>query len=75
IRLALDRNMAGMLWISDREPGVRELLAKPFCMEDLEAAIEWLRETPRSFAPPSAGLAAIAQRSRPRRPRGRLPAP
>lgn len=55
-------------------PGVT-VMAKPFCMEDLEAAIEWLRETPRSLAPPSAPLAAIAQRRRPRRPRGRLPAP
>jgi hypothetical protein len=58
-------------------PGVA-VMAKPFCMEDLEAAIEWLRDTPRSLQPSSAPLAAIVQRPaivqrRRRRPRGRLP--
>ncbi|HUF07222.1 MAG TPA: hypothetical protein VMP86_07535 [Candidatus Binatia bacterium] len=50
-------------------PGV-VVLAKPFCIEDLEVAIEWLREGPRAGAPASAPLAAIVQRRRPRRPRG-----
>jgi len=148
IRLALICRMAGLLWVSDREPGVRELfgellpeaevldpdelearlalgqapdglvidgtqllelpahargsllalprvlictgrllaslpmnlvsgpgvtvMAKPFCMEDLEVAIEWLRGTPRSLPPASAPLAAIVQRRR-RRPRGTVP--
>lgn len=53
-------------------PGVA-ILAKPFCVEDLEAAIEWLRGAPRAVAPGSAPLAAVVQRRRLRRPRGNLP--
>lgn len=49
------------------------ILAKPFCAEDLEAAIDWLRGTPSTIAPPLAATAAIVQRRRPRRPGRRLP--
>lgn len=53
-------------------PGVA-VLAKPFCVEDLEAAIEWLRggEADPSPMPPGPTL---VQRRRPRSLRGRLPA-
>ncbi|MCV0403557.1 MAG: hypothetical protein K5924_07570 [Chloroflexi bacterium] len=53
-------------------PGVA-VLAKPFCVEDLEAAIEWLRggEPDPSPMPPGPTL---VQRRRPRSLRGRLPA-
>ena len=54
-------------------PGVA-VLAKPFCVEDLEAAVEWLRGSPGTLPTPSAPFAALVQRRRPRRPRGRLPA-
>lgn len=54
-------------------PGIA-CLAKPFCIEDLEAAVEWLRGTPPPPYPSAASLAAIIQRRRPRRLRGRLPA-
>lgn len=54
-------------------PGVA-VLAKPFCVEDLEAAIEWLRGVP---APPGADrlpFGALVQRRRAARSaRGRLP--
>ena len=51
------------------------VLAKPFCVEDLEAAVEWLRGIPGSLAAPSAPFGALVQRRRARRPlRGRLPA-
>ena len=53
-------------------PGVA-VLAKPFCVEDLEAAVEWLRGAPGTLPSPSAPFAAIVQRRRPRRLRGRLP--
>lgn len=53
-------------------PGVA-VLAKPFCVEDLEAAVEWLRGVPGSLPAPSAPFGAIVQRRRARRPlRGRL---
>ena len=49
------------------------VLAKPFCAEDLEAALEWVRDVPR---PPAEGVpfGALVQRRRARRTRGRLPA-
>ncbi len=53
-------------------PGVA-VLAKPFCIEDLEAAVEWLRGAPSALPSPSAPFAALVQRRRPRRARGRLP--
>lgn len=52
-------------------PGVA-VLAKPFCVEDLEAAVEWLRGAPVS--PSTAPLAGLVQRQRPIRTRTRLPA-
>ena len=54
------------------EPGVA-VLAKPFCVEDLEAAVEWLRGSPEELPAPSVLSSALVQRRRPRRPRGRLP--
>jgi hypothetical protein len=54
-------------------PGVA-VLAKPFCVEDLEAAAEWLRGRPGPEPSSSVALAAVVQRRRPRRLRGRLPA-
>jgi hypothetical protein len=54
-------------------PGVA-VLAKPFCVEDLEAAVEWLRGAPGTLPSPSIPFAALVQRRRPRRFRGRLPA-
>ena len=55
-------------------PGVA-VLAKPFCVEDLEAAVEWLRGVPGSLPAPSAPFGALVQRRRTRRAmRGRLPA-
>jgi hypothetical protein len=53
-------------------PGVA-MLAKPFCIEDLEAAVEWLRGAPGDLPTPSLPFSAIVQRRRPRRVRGRLP--
>lgn len=55
-------------------PGVA-VLAKPFCVEDLEAAVEWLRGVPGTLPAPSAPFGALVQRRRARRPlRGRLKA-
>ena len=55
-------------------PGVA-VLAKPFCVEDLEAAVEWLRGVPGSLPAPSAPFGALVQRRRARRPLpGHLPA-
>ena len=55
-------------------PGVA-VLAKPFCVEDLEAAVEWLHGVPGSLPAPSAPFGALVQRRRARRPlRGRLKA-
>jgi len=54
-------------------PGVA-VLAKPFCVEDLEAAVEWLRGVPGSLPAPSAPFGALVQRRRARPLRGRLPA-
>ena len=54
-------------------PGVA-ILAKPFCVEDLEAAVEWLRGAPGELPTPSVTFGALVQRRRPRRMRGRLTA-
>lgn len=54
-------------------PGVA-VLAKPFCVEDLEAAVEWLRGGSRAIPPSTAPIASLVQRRRPRRARSRLPA-
>jgi len=54
-------------------PGVA-VLAKPFCVEDLEAAVEWLRGAPGTLPSPSVSFGALVQRRRTRRLRGRLPA-
>ena len=53
-------------------PGVA-IMAKPFCVEDLEAAIEWVRGVPSPLAPDQVPFGALVQRRRPRQPRGRLP--
>jgi hypothetical protein len=47
-------------------PGVA-VLAKPFCVEDLEAAVEWLRGIPTQVGGPMPTLPAIVQRPRLRR--------
>jgi hypothetical protein len=54
-------------------PGVA-MLAKPFCVEDLEAAVEWLRGVPGTLPSPSTSFSALVQRRRPHRLRGRLSA-
>lgn len=51
-------------------PGVA-VMAKPFCVEDVEAAIEWLRGTSGSRAPSLAPLPAVVRR--PRLPEDRPP--
>lgn len=53
-------------------PGVA-VLAKPFCVDDLESAAEWLRGAADRTAPPIP-FASVVQRRRPRRPHTRLPA-
>jgi hypothetical protein len=55
-----------------RGPNVA-VLAKPFCMEDLEAALDWLRGTPSAFPPASGQLASMLQRPRSRRSSTTLP--
>ncbi|MGH2401854.1 MAG: hypothetical protein ACRDE6_04020 [Candidatus Limnocylindria bacterium] len=54
-------------------PGVA-VLAKPFCVEDLEAVADWLRGATGAVPAPSAPFAALVQRRRARPLRGRLPA-
>lgn len=58
------------------------VLAKPFCVEDLEAALEWLRGAPSKIDPGAVAAPAgrprlppgvLVQRRRPRRPAGILP--
>ena len=49
-----------------RGPNVA-VLAKPFCMEDLEAALDWLRGTPSVFPPASGQLASLLGGRRSRR--------
>lgn len=51
-------------------PGVA-VLAKPFCVDDLEAAIDWLRDGATSAPESGARLGTIVQRRRPRTTRGR----
>src|SRR5918999_1142935 len=48
-----------------RGPNVA-VLAKPFCMEDLEAALDWLRGTPSATAPETEQLASLLRRPRSR---------
>lgn len=40
------------------------VLAKPFCVEDLDVAIEWLRSVPPEPAPPGPVASATARRRR-----------
>jgi len=54
-------------------PGVA-VLAKPFCVEDLDAATEWIRGGLTPSPPESVPFGAVVQHRRPRSPRGRLPA-
>ncbi len=54
-------------------PGVA-VLAKPFCVEDLEAAIEWLRGGVERDVAPLPPTPARLHGGRPRSLRGRLPA-
>ena len=54
-------------------PGVA-VLAKPFCVEDLDAATEWIRGGLTPSAPEGVPFGAVVQRRRPRSARGRLPA-
>lgn len=54
-------------------PGVA-VLAKPFCVEDLEAAVEWLRGRLVHEVAPLPPTSALVPRRRPRSLRGRLPA-
>lgn len=54
-------------------PGVA-VLAKPFCVEDLEAAVEWVRGVPEPLPNPAIAFGALVQRRRHRRAGGRLPA-
>lgn len=49
-------------------PGV-VVLAKPFCVEDLEAAVEWLGGEPASLPEEAAALHTLVQQRRNRRPR------
>ena len=49
------------------------VLAKPFCVEDLEAALDWLRGAPSDFPPAGGQLEEILQRPRSRRSAAHLP--
>jgi hypothetical protein len=49
------------------------VMAKPFCVEDLEAAVEWLNGAPRPLGASSAPVAALMGRRRLRQPDGRRP--
>lgn len=53
-------------------PGVA-VLAKPFCVDDLDAAIEWLRDGVAPDPTAAAPIATIVQRRRRRAIRGRSP--
>ena len=48
-------------------PGVA-VLAKPFCVEDLEAAVDWVRGTPTRLPAEGPAFGALIQRRRGRRP-------
>ncbi len=50
------------------------VLAKPFCEEDLAAALAWVRDAPTGPPPDGVPFGALVQRRRARRIRGRLPA-
>lgn len=52
-------------------PGVA-VLAKPFCVEDLEVAVEWIRGVPTAVHPDGVPFGVLVQRRRLRRPGGRL---
>ncbi|MBA4169009.1 MAG: hypothetical protein H0X68_01235 [Chloroflexi bacterium] len=52
-------------------PGVA-VLAKPFCVEDLEAAAEWIHGVPTAVHPDGVPFGVLVQRRRLRRPGGRL---
>lgn len=52
-------------------PGVA-VLAKPFCMEDLEVAVEWMRGVPTAVYPEGVPFGVLVQRRRLRRPGGRV---
>lgn len=54
-------------------PGVA-VLGKPFCMEDLETAVQWLRDGLARDETLGASVAALVQRRRPRTVRRRTPA-
>jgi hypothetical protein len=54
-------------------PGIA-VLAKPFCAEDLEAAVEWLVGDSPGPMPERVPFGALIQRRRPRLTRRRLPA-
>jgi hypothetical protein len=55
-----------------RGPNVA-VLAKPFCVEDLEAALDWLRGMPTAIPPGAEGLAPVFERPRSRRSGTTLP--
>jgi len=48
------------------------VLGKPFCVEDLEAALDWLRDPP-SASPAGEQVASVLQKPRSRRPGPTLP--
>lgn len=54
-------------------PGVA-VLAKPFCISDLEAAVQWIRDATATSTPAGAPVATIVQRRRRRGVRRRTPA-
>ena len=49
------------------------ILAKPFCIDDLEAAVEWLRGSPADPARAAEALASVSPPPRSRRPRPAQP--
>ena len=49
------------------------VLAKPFCVEDLEAALDWLRGAPPDIPPGGGQLEEMLRRPKPRRSTARLP--
>lgn len=51
-------------------PGVA-VLAKPFCVEDLDVAVEWVRPAPIPPAPEHVPFGVLVQRRRLRPPRSR----
>lgn len=54
-------------------PGVA-VLGKPFCVEDLEAAVEWVRGVPAALPPERVEPGTLARRRPGRSTRGRVPA-